>query len=71
MTVEATKKSKKPRCFMEDCNAKLKLSDMVCRCEKRYCLKHRLPEDHMCSVDYKNVNPLKLEACVADKVIRI
>ena len=71
MSVETTKKTKKSRCCMEDCNTKLKLSDMVCRCEKRYCLKHRLPEDHHCSVDYKNVNPIKLEKCVADKVIKI
>lgn len=64
-------KSSKPRCCAEGCPKKLKLSDMECRCEKRYCLKHRLPEDHQCSVDYKIVNPIKLEACVADKVIKI
>ena len=71
MSVEQEKKTDKPRCCMSECNKKLKLSDMMCRCKKRYCLKHRLPEDHNCSVDYKNVNPLKLEACVADKVIKI
>jgi len=56
---------------MSECNKKLKLSDMECRCKQRFCLTHRLPEDHNCSVNYKNVNPLKLEACVADKVIKI
>lgn len=61
----------KPRCCAEGCTKKLKLSDMDCRCGKRFCLKHRLPEDHNCSVNYKNVNPIKLEKCVADKVIKI
>ena len=71
MTVNLNKKTDKPRCCMPECNKKLKLSDMECRCKQRFCLTHRLPEDHNCSVDYKNVNPLKLEACVADKVIKI
>ena len=61
----------KPRCFMDGCNKKLKISDMECRCDNRYCLKHRLPEEHNCSVNYKNVNPLKLEKCVAEKIIKI
>ena len=63
--------STKPRCCAEECTKKLKLSDMECRCGKRFCLKHRLPEEHNCIVNYKNVNPLKLEGCVADKVIKI
>ena len=59
------------RCDFSECKKKLKLSDMECRCGKRFCLKHRLPEDHMCSIDYKNVNPINLEKCVAEKVIKI
>ena len=59
------------RCDFPECKKKLKLSDMECRCGKRFCLKHRLPEDHMCSIDYRNVNPIHLEKCVAEKVIKI
>ncbi len=66
-----TSKTEKPKCFMDGCNKRLKLTDMECRCENRYCSKHRLPECHNCNVNYKNVNPLKLEKCVAEKVIKI
>ena len=59
------------RCNFPECRKKLKLSDMECRCGKRFCLKHRLPEDHVCSIDYKNVNPIHLEKCVAEKIIKI
>jgi predicted nucleic acid binding AN1-type Zn finger protein len=59
------------RCDFPECRKKLKLSDMECRCGKRFCLKHRLPEDHVCSIDYKNVNPIHLEKCVAEKIIKI
>lgn len=24
-----------------------------CRCEKQFCLKHKQPEDHNCTFDYK------------------
>lgn len=64
-------KQQKPRCALPECNKKLKLSDLQCRCEKRFCLNHRLPEQHICSLNYKNVNPIKLESCVREKVIRI
>ena len=71
MSLELKKKTDKPRCCAEGCNKTLKLTDMECRCKKRFCLKHRLPEYHNCSIDYKNVNPIKLEKCIADKVIKI
>ena len=66
------KKGKKSsRCNLEECNKKLKLSDMMCRCEKRFCSLHRLPEQHTCSIDYKNINPIHLEKCVGAKIIKI
>ena len=71
MSVEQEKKTDKPRCCMEGCNKKLKLSDMECRCEKRFCLIHRLPEQHNCIINYKNINPIKVEGCVAEKVVKI
>lgn len=59
------------RCDFPECRKKLKLTDMECRCGKRFCIKHRLPEDHLCSINYKNINPINLEKCVAEKVIKI
>ena len=60
-----------PRCNQSDCKKKLMLSDMPCRCSKRFCLKHRLPETHECGFDHKNVKPIKLEGCVKEKVEKI
>jgi len=48
------KNQKKKRCCFEGCNVKLKLSDMPCRCKYIYCSKHRLPEQHNCSFNFKN-----------------
>ena len=56
--LENKKKSK--RCkfknYGKKCKTKLKLTDFPCRCGKRYCSKHRLPEQHNCLIDYKEVN---------------
>jgi predicted nucleic acid binding AN1-type Zn finger protein len=43
----------KKRCAGEGCNIKLMLTDMPCKCEKRFCGRHRVPEDHKCSFDYR------------------
>jgi len=34
------------------CNKKLMIP-FKCRCEKQYCIKHRMPESHSCSFNYK------------------
>jgi len=44
------------RCCKEGCSYKLKLTDFPCRCEKYFCAKHRVAEDHDCSFDYKSYN---------------
>ena len=41
------------RCCAPGCKKKLKLSDTPCRCEMRFCAKHRLPEHHDCGYDFK------------------
>jgi hypothetical protein len=41
------------RCSHDGCNKKLMLSDMACRCEKRFCALHRQPEIHKCTFDFK------------------
>lgn len=48
------KDKKKKRCSMSGCNKKLKLSDMNCKCKKRFCSLHRLPETHECSWNHKS-----------------
>jgi hypothetical protein len=40
-------------CSHEGCNIKLALTSIQCKCEKKFCSKHRYPEDHMCVYDYK------------------
>jgi predicted nucleic acid binding AN1-type Zn finger protein len=32
---------------------KIRLVDVACKCEKTYCLKHRHPEEHACTFDYR------------------
>ena len=55
------------------CNKKV-LTVMIpnLKCEKLHCLKHRFPEDHKCTYDYKSeeIEKLKknLPLIVADKV---
>ena len=35
------------------CKTKLKLTDFPCRCYKKFCAFHRMPENHACEYDYK------------------
>jgi predicted nucleic acid binding AN1-type Zn finger protein len=62
-------------CAIEDCNRKLKLTDYACKCKKKFCKIHRLPEDHNCVYDYKENNnkQKKIEAmkCILDKIYKI
>lgn len=64
------------RCHEINCNKKLKLSDIKCRCQNTYCSLHRLPENHKCSYNYKlkQHEIIKLESemkCVSEKCIKI
>ncbi len=45
-------------CNYKDCNKKLKLIDFnfICKCNNNYCKIHRLPENHDCTYDYKEIN---------------
>ena len=47
------KSTKKARCSHHGCRKKLRLTDIECRCEKRFCSGHRLPEQHSCDINYK------------------
>ena len=54
-----TPKSKKPRCTCivdadgNKCRTKLSLLDQECKCGNKFCAKHRLPENHNCSFNFK------------------
>ena len=41
------------RCQMDQCKAKLLLTDSICKCQSFYCMKHRHAETHKCTFDFK------------------
>ena len=65
------KKQKKNRCYV--CNKKTGLLPFTCKCnkEKLFCSKHRIPEEHNCTFDWKKETREKLEKenpqVIADK----
>ena len=53
-------KNKKIRCY--DCRKRLNITNMfICRCEKKFCAKHRHAESHSCTYDYKSDGKKYLE----------
>ena len=42
-----------PLCQLDGCKKKLMLTDIVCKCEKKFCSLHRYSEGHGCKFDYK------------------
>ena len=65
-----------PRCSKEGCRKKLILVDLTiqCKCEGYFCKKHRQPEQHDCSFNFKDKDVEKLVKameCHANKVIQI
>lgn len=55
---EVTKK-KKEKCPI--CNKKLSLLDIICKCGKKHCREHCLPEYHNCRFDISAEKNLQLE----------
>ena len=54
------KKSHKLRCA--NCNKKINITNTFsCRCEKNFCPKHRHPEVHFCTYDYKTEGKKQLQ----------
>ena len=41
------------RCSIDDCRKKVGIMPIVCRCNAIFCSKHRIPESHNCTFDYK------------------
>ncbi len=50
--------SKKNRC--EQCNKKIGILGLKCRCGKIYCTSHVTAETHSCTFDYKTVGQQQL-----------
>lgn len=53
--------SKNKRCNHTNCNKKLTLLDLNCKCGLKFCLTHRMPEDHLCSFDFKDTTTKLLQ----------
>jgi hypothetical protein len=62
--------SNKKRCF--ECNKKIGLCSIQCRCLQYFCGLHRYKEQHKCVFDYKIFEKKKLYEniikCISDKV---
>ena len=71
MNNQENKKPIKLRCSFCDCKKKISLlNQFKCRCGLIFCSKHKLPENHNCTFDYKNLK-LKMEKVVAPKLNKI
>lgn len=59
------------------CQKKIKLVEIdccKCKCGHPFCMKHRLPEDHSCTIayhaEYKNQLASNMQVIMGDKVVR-
>eukprot|EP01121_Diplochlamys_sp_Union-15-3_P018629 TRINITY_DN682_c0_g1_i1.p1 TRINITY_DN682_c0_g1~~TRINITY_DN682_c0_g1_i1.p1 ORF type:complete len:111 (-),score=21.23 TRINITY_DN682_c0_g1_i1:50-382(-) len=72
MEIDVPKKAAKNRCAHPECKRRLGFTDIECRCGKMHCGKHRYPDEHNCSFDWKQFDREKLKNAnpivVADKV---
>ena len=46
-------KPKRERCSFDTCKKKLLITDFKCLCKSRFCIRHRFPEEHDCTFDFK------------------
>lgn len=57
------------------CNKKLHLVGVMCKCKYYFCPLHRYPEEHNCTVDYKQfykeILQKKSVKCHGDKIDKI
>ena len=62
-------------CHYSNCTKRIKLSDYACKCGNIYCKVHKLPENHECKYDYREIGlkDKKIEQlkCVSNKVQKI
>lgn len=64
---------KKNKCF--ECNKNLGLVFIRCKCSNIFCSKHRYPENHICSYNYKDMFKKELEKnnnkIISEKISKI
>lgn len=48
----------KSKCFA--CSKKIGIYGIECKCKLVFCNLHRMPEDHECSIDYRQLGKEKL-----------
>jgi predicted nucleic acid binding AN1-type Zn finger protein len=48
------------------CKKKTGLTANKCRCDKTFCPKHRLPENHNCSYDFRSHHLAEMTTLVGD-----
>lgn len=61
-------KSKK-KCPFQNCNKKLQLVDMKCKCDHIFCSAHRLPESHQCTFDHGMIEWSRLVTKLFDEKV--
>jgi predicted nucleic acid binding AN1-type Zn finger protein len=50
------------------CNKKTNNLGLICKCGNKFCMEHRLPENHNCDYDYKkNYRQQLLENLTSNK----
>ena len=49
------------KCSYINCNKKINLTSIKCKCEKIFCSYHRYPEQHNCDFNYKDEMSKKLK----------
>lgn len=63
----------KSKCFA--CNKKVGLLGIECKCQLVFCNMHRMPEDHQCTINWRELGQKKLEKehkkVVAKKIAEI
>ena len=64
------------RCEEKNCKKKLLYSDLICRCKNYHCMKHRLPELHECTYNFKDTAEIvkknvEILECKPSKILKI
>ncbi|KAH6761278.1 hypothetical protein C2S51_018227 [Perilla frutescens var. frutescens] len=71
-TAAASPPATKAVCNSNLCTKKLGLLSFVCRCGGGFCNKHRLPEAHACTFDFKEAGKISIRKqnplCKSDKI---
>lgn len=63
------------KCNFPECNKKLRLTDLECRCGKQFCKEHKFPEQHICEYNYKDrlkrEQSAEMMKCISNKIQKI